>query len=295
MMMMMAMMMQSRACGRGVVAAASAQCGSRRRAVAEGMMRTRVMVREAAAATAPQMVRLETWRTLSTKAALQTQQQETHQQTQQQQHMPSCFTRRRTTASPSTSCAVDFDQLEAVDAGPLGLFVFPDVISEAEEEHLMSQVNRKLKRMRYASAHFDRAISGYREMRKSRWDPASMDTFARLQTMHPSLQAHIQPNPSYHILDLEAEGTIFPHVDSLKYAGPVIAGISMLSDAVMTFASEKDPSDVIEAFLPRRSMYIMSNRIRYDYTHAVEYKQFIWGGNTYERTRRVSLLMRNED
>lgn len=44
----------------------------------------------------------------------------------------------------------------AVNASELGLFLFPNAISEAEEQHIVKQVDRKLKRMRYAEAHFDR-------------------------------------------------------------------------------------------------------------------------------------------
>ena len=41
-----------------------------------------------------------------------------------------------------------------------------------------------------------------------------------------------------HILDLAADGVIGSHVDNIEYSGRIIVGLSLLSDAVMSFSHE---------------------------------------------------------
>eukprot|EP01147_Barroeca_monosierra_P003688 gene3689-8346_t len=150
-----------------------------------------------------------------------------------------------------------------------------NVISEEQELHLVQQVDKKLKRMRYSAAHFDNAISGYREMHKSRWDDLSLLTLRGLRRFHPIIRNLFDSyDASFHILDLSEEG-----------AGPVIAGLSLLSDSIMTFTAEEDSKEVIEGFLPRRSLYIMS----------IQHTAFTWNGQNYQRKRRISVLLRNVD
>ena len=50
---------------------------------------------------------------------------------------------------------------------------------------------------------------------------------------------------------------IKPHIDSVKFCGGVIAGVSLLSSSVMKLMHHEDVSRWIMALLPPRSLYIM--------------------------------------
>ena len=77
----------------------------------------------------------------------------------------------------------------------------------------------------------------------------AFDAFS--DTENTNLLSHI------HILDLHEDGYIKPHVDAVRFCGNTIAGISLLSDAVMKLTNEKDKSKYGLALLKRRSLYIM--------------------------------------
>lgn len=90
--------------------------------------------------------------------------------------------------------------------------------------------------------------------------------------------------PAVHVIDLAEDGYIKPHVDSIKvraiirvdqelihlsrpidtvclqFSGEVVAGVSLLSPSIMRFKEEHGES-IIDAFLPRRSLYMMTYEI----------------------------------
>ena len=104
-----------------------------------------------------------------------------------------------------------------------------------------------------------------------------------------------KPLAHVHVLDLAREGEIKPHVDSVKFCGDTIAGLSLLSSSVMRLIHEQDPNEIIDVKLNRRSLYIMKNEARYDYSHAIlGIKDSIFNGKTIPRGRRVSIIFRCE-
>lgn len=82
--------------------------------------------------------------------------------------------------------------------------------------------------------------------------------------------------PRVHVIDLADTGFINPHVDSVKFSGGVVAGLSLLTDAVMRFRpanlelgtpiSGLEPTDFVVA---QNSLYVMSGQVRFEYTHEV--------------------------
>jgi len=62
---------------------------------------------------------------------------------------------------------------------------------------------------------------------------------------------------------------ITAHTDRDTF-GPVICGISIGGDTVMTFERGSEKFDL---FLPSRSMMIMSGPARYEWTHAIDKKK----------------------
>lgn len=106
-----------------------------------------------------------------------------------------------------------------------------------------------------------------------------------------------------------------------QYCGNTISGISLLSDSVMRLvrtdaqkykqnsssdntedtAYRQQPAALLEnnfyadLLLPRRSLYIMSHTARYNFTHEIlanEHSKFL--GNPIQKTRRISIICRNE-
>lgn len=93
-------------------------------------------------------------------------------------------------------------------AHALGLRLIPDAVTAAEGAALLASVARPLQRMRYAPAHFDNAIHGFRELRSRFAEHA--EVVARLQQL-------AAPDATFskevHVLDLAATGQILPHLD----------------------------------------------------------------------------------
>lgn len=109
------------------------------------------------------------------------------------------------------------------------LSIIENFISEDEEQKLLEEIEPHLKRMRYEFDHWDDAIHGFRETQRKSWYPHNRLIMERVRKIafNGEIQAHI------HILDLAEKGVIKPHVDSVRYCGSTIAGISLLSDSVM--------------------------------------------------------------
>ena len=156
------------------------------------------------------------------------------------------------------------------------------VVSEEEEAALVADIDRWFVRKRYDGGHFDKVITQYREVQKParRFSEANQRVLQRLRDLVFSPEADLLP---VHVLDLHADGEIGPHVDHVEYSGRVIVGLSLLTDAVMTFRHERSEA-LASVLLPRRSLYVMADAARYDWAHAIL---------AQEKGRRVSLLFRD--
>ena len=73
-----------------------------------------------------------------------------------------------------------------------------------------------------------------------------------------------------HLIDLAPDGLIAPHVDSVKFSGGLIAGLSLMSPRVMRLTPEPGKEGgVIELLLEPRSLYVLTGPLRYDFAHEV--------------------------
>ncbi|KAI9474997.1 hypothetical protein BX667DRAFT_343791 [Coemansia mojavensis] len=217
------------------------------------------------------------------------------------------------------------------------LFLYPEFISHNEHDLLVSNCNKKLKRLAssYEMGHFDKRIHNYRECSVSAWlpnhrgisgqvaramgrqvDPDPVDLpdrapkgrssgwttvgkydgqirhiLERVWSLFPASFAWLPP----HILDLHQDGEILPHVDNPEYSGFVVGGLSLLGQAVSTFKHVDDPSVRVDVLLPPRSLYFMTNQIRYQFTHeiTVDPRQRAWMNQPVARARRISLMFRD--
>lgn len=209
---------------------------------------------------------------------------------------------------------------EEEDAIKRDMIIIPDFVSKAEEERLCTETDKSMKRMRYEYDHWDNAIQGYREMEKIDWLPENEEVFQRLRNK----AFHEETLPHIHILDLAGDGIIKPHVDSSRFCGSTISGISLLTDCIMRLKrtnEEKykqgkldDPHTnqtlqnittttqqcqqteyeyFVDVLLKRRSLYIMKNVARYKFTHEVLPTKSLFKGQEIVKDRRISIICRN--
>ncbi|XP_063220252.1 alpha-ketoglutarate-dependent dioxygenase alkB homolog 7, mitochondrial [Bacillus rossius redtenbacheri] len=167
-----------------------------------------------------------------------------------------------------------------------------DFLSEKDEKSLVEEAEKLLKRLRYEYDHWDNAIHGYRETEHLHWNEYNMGILKRVQKT--AFHSETQDMKLVHILDLAENGFIKPHVDSIKFCGNTIAGLSLLSDSVMRLCHTVEKDKVVDVLLKQRSLYIMKGIARYEYTHE------ILGSNvpnlmnyTVHKSRRVSVICRS--
>uniref|UniRef100_A0A1I7YRV5 2OG-FeII_Oxy_2 domain-containing protein n=1 Tax=Steinernema glaseri TaxID=37863 RepID=A0A1I7YRV5_9BILA len=166
-------------------------------------------------------------------------------------------------------------------------------INEQEEAAFMKEIEPHMKRLRYEKTHWDDAIHLYREREQRRWSEENDAVLSRMRTVSFPKDAH---HLTYvHILDLHKDGKIKPHIDSVRYCGDVITGISLLSDAVMRLRHKDRPDEwIVDLLLKRRSLYKLSGIGRYDFLHEVlgEEDSF-FNDMKIARDRRISIICRD--
>uniref|UniRef100_A0A8C3WXZ8 Alpha-ketoglutarate-dependent dioxygenase alkB homolog 7, mitochondrial n=1 Tax=Catagonus wagneri TaxID=51154 RepID=A0A8C3WXZ8_9CETA len=170
--------------------------------------------------------------------------------------------------------------------------VRPGFLSAAEEETLSRELEPELRRRRYEYDHWDAAIHGFRETEKSRWSEASRVILQRVQAaaFGPG-QTLLSP---VHVLDLEPQGYIKPHVDSVKFCGSTIAGLSLLSPSVMRLVHTQEPGEWLELLLEPGSLYILRGSARYDFSHEIlRDEESFFGERRIPRGRRISVICRS--
>ncbi|PIK39547.1 putative alpha-ketoglutarate-dependent dioxygenase alkB-like 7, mitochondrial [Apostichopus japonicus] len=145
--------------------------------------------------------------------------------------------------------------------------VIPNFISDEEETVLLKEIDKHFRGIRYEYDHWDNAVHGYRETEKSKWSLATENILQRVRDA--AFTKGATQLPLVHVLDLAANGYIKAHVDSVKFCGPTIAGLSLISPSVLRLVKEDDSTLWLKAVLPAGSLYIMRNQIRFDYTHEI--------------------------
>lgn len=172
--------------------------------------------------------------------------------------------------------------------------VYPDFITEKEENALLQELEPVLRRMRYEFDHWDNAIHGFRETERRDWSEEGSAVLSRVRALAFSAGG-ARPLPHVHVLDLAAAGHIKPHVDAVRFCGDVIAGLCLVSSAVMELVHTEKPHLQLHALLARRALYIMKGVARYSFSHAVlGGTSSVWRGAAVPRGRRVALICRSE-
>ncbi|XP_074785958.1 alpha-ketoglutarate-dependent dioxygenase alkB homolog 7, mitochondrial [Athene noctua] len=164
-------------------------------------------------------------------------------------------------------------------------------VSAGEAAELLRELEAVLGRRPYQFDHWDGAICGYRETERSRWGGAGRAVLGRVAAAFPPGRP---PLPLVHVLDLHPRGHVRPHVDSVKFCGCTIAGVSLLSPSVLRLRSCRPPGHWLELLLPPGSLYVLRGAARYDFTHEIlRDEESFFGGRRVPRGRRLALICRN--
>ena len=146
---------------------------------------------------------------------------------------------------------------------PCAALVLRDAITAEQEQRLVAELDPVLRRRRYARDHWDAVITGYKEVERAHWADAEneatvVDIRRRISGLVASGATALttkrqEPHPPgdpaealplswlpVHVIDLAADGFITPHVDSVKFSGDLVCGLSLLSPAVMTLRPDPD-------------------------------------------------------
>jgi alkylated DNA repair protein alkB homolog 7 len=199
-----------------------------------------------------------------------------------------------------------------------------------------------LNRRRYEQGHWDSVIQKYREIELLDEEADSLKSFLQpirqlLERNHSSTYSanvlhgnaigdHHSPDSSLlfsgswlpcHAIDLHPSGALNAHVDSVRFSGNIVAGLSLLSDSIMrlkpsdncdavTRKATADATDTpetiqtdfnkgyIDLWLPTRSLYVLSGRSRYSYTHELLPSGSLFRNETsVNRDRRLSIIFRD--
>lgn len=215
--------------------------------------------------------------------------------------------------------------------------VYPGFITKEEAKSFIKEVSKRMKRRRFEEGHWDSVIVGYREVELAVPDdlpsqltttdaeePLFVDAVRRirnhLEANHLPLNESIKWIPC-HAIDLSEQGRLDAHVDSVKFSGDIVAGLSLLSDSIMRLKpcsdewkseSEEEGEEgttaisedgYVDLYLPKQSLYVLSGMSRFCYTH-----ELLPSGSTFEfvntesqieginvdRGRRLSIIFRDE-
>ncbi|XP_015224530.1 PREDICTED: alpha-ketoglutarate-dependent dioxygenase alkB homolog 7, mitochondrial [Cyprinodon variegatus] len=205
-----------------------------------------------------------------------------------------CCSTLRSSGSPSPSQdeVIVGSSPELVGALGSQVEVRPGFITEEEEAALLQELEPGLKKKRYEFDHWDDAIHGYRETERVRWGPVCEGILNRVRSL-----AFPQGSPllgPVHVLDLDKAGYIKPHIDSVKFCGSTIAGLSLLSDSIMRLVKDNSPDEWLDLLLTRRSLYILRDQARYNFSHEIlKDEESVFNGQRVPRQRRISVICRN--
>ena len=159
-------------------------------------------------------------------------------------------------SSRSTSSLIDTSNLKDLKVLE-DLHVESDAITKSEHETLIKECERSLRRRRYETGHWDGVIESFREITKRDWTDESRKVFERLIESDAVSKLGLNEFLPPHVLDLSKDGFIKPHIDSIIASGQMVAGISLLSPAIMVLSRD---SESIRILLPPRSFYVRGVR-----------------------------------
>mmetsp|Transcript_28369 Transcript_28369/g.43457 ORF Transcript_28369/g.43457 Transcript_28369/m.43457 type:complete len:273 (-) Transcript_28369:2629-3447(-) len=179
--------------------------------------------------------------------------------------------------------------------------VYGHFLTEEEGESLKIDVLSRMRRRRILKGHWDAVITNYKEIELQDFDshslsPVSSEAIERVRRhiaqSHSGINSGSLKWLPCHAIFLKKEGYLLPHVDSVKFSGGIVAGLSLMSSTIMRLKpaspGELDSADNedstfdaainsdnkcienaghVDLLLPPLSLYVLSGVSRFRYTH----------------------------
>jgi len=197
---------------------------------------------------------------------------------------------------------------------PNSLSIISDIVTHEEEEAILAPLYPLL-RFRYQGSHWDDVIVRYREIELNTdkhevWSDCVNIIGSEVKKYHGPDLSLLPP----HVVDLAADGHIGAHIDSVKFSGSIIAGLSLLSPRIMRLEwnheaaaaagldvlSPPEGLEAVEFYLPPRSLYILSGPLRFFYSHQIlgygspSNLPLLMPSLPSKLNRRISIVIRDE-
>lgn len=163
-------------------------------------------------------------------------------------------------------------------------------------------------RRRYEKGHWDAVIKDYKEVELPDdliEDQGISDIFRKTRDLLEKNHLSYQPVTwlPCHAIDLKEGGELNAHVDSVKFSGDLVAGISLLSSSIMRLVPHIDGGGPlydghVDLYLPPLSLYALTGVARYRYSHELLKTQSTFTGpdgtsTIVQRGHRLSIIFRD--
>lgn len=199
--------------------------------------------------------------------------------------------------------------------------VYRNVVTEEQASVISEEIlGQRMRRRRYEKGHWDSVITDYREMElydihelveamENEPDPniQASDVQTTIAKAFWKIRNHLQQNHATststkwlpcHAIDLKQDGQLSAHVDSVRFSGHMVAGLSLLSPAIMRLKEDQESDQFVDLCLPPRSLYVLTGVGRYEYSH-----ELLPDGSTFcsppgdpiivSREQRLSIIFRD--
>ena len=198
--------------------------------------------------------------------------------------------------SSSTECPSFVDARFAPhDFDPPSAVVYKDFVTEKEGESLVQDIMDRMKRRRYEKGHWDAVITDFREVELLDESSLQEGSQCAMERVRDQLIAarYVDNNVTWlpcHAIDLRQDGELKAHVDSIKFSGGVVAGISLMSPSIMRLKPDDQRHDGwVDMYLPPFSLYVLSAVSRYRYSH-----ELLPCGSTFQRPDGTTISVQRE-
>jgi alkylated DNA repair protein alkB family protein 7 len=179
--------------------------------------------------------------------------------------------------------------------------------SRLQHQGLTTITHTNFQRRRYERGHWDSVIINYKEVELSDDSlvPPISRIFERIQSLlsanHLPSDKPVQWLPP-HVIDLHAQGQLNAHVDSIRFSGVTVSGLSLLSPCIMRLKPSSDAlydwkegrmEGHVDLLLPPRSVYCLTGPSRFRYSHELLPSGSLFQNKAVHRGRRLSVIFRD--
>lgn len=202
--------------------------------------------------------------------------------------------------------------------------VYRDVITEEQASVISNEIlGHRMRRKRYEKGHWDSVITDYKEMElydiheivesmkdENDISDVSENIQATMANVVWKIRNLLQQNHAIapatkwlpcHAIDLKKEGQLSAHVDSVRFSGHMVAGLSLLSPAIMRLKEEEEEEKsetFVDLYLPPNSLYVLTGVGRYEYSHELLPDGSVFGAEqknsvVVPREQRLSIIFRD--